>query len=86
LNPERVFDAAQVVEVASTDPCTTAALAISGVGAAVAQLDPLHRDRAVTMAHDALAPVRQPRVPHRGQERVGFRFDGLGQQPTRAAP
>ncbi len=35
---------------------------------------------------DALAPVRQPLALHLSQERLGFRLDGLGQQPTRAAP
>jgi len=62
----------------------------------VAQLDPLHRDRAdpglnqalraVAVPDNALAPVRQPLALHLSQERLGFRLDGLGQQPARAAP
>ena len=65
-------------------------------GAAVAQLHPPHRDRAdpgldqalrsMAVPHNALAPVRQPRALHRGQERLGFRLDGLRQQPAGAAP
>ena len=68
----------------------------SSAGAAVAQLDPPHRDRAdpgldqalrtMAVPHHALAPVRQPRALHRGQERLGFRLDRLGQQPAGAAP
>jgi len=62
----------------------------------VAQLDPLHRDwadpglrqalRAVAVPGDALALVQQPLAFHRRQERVGFGFDGLGQQAMGAAP
>jgi hypothetical protein len=65
-------------------------------GPTVAQLDPLHRDRAdpglhqalraMPVPHDALAPVRQPLAPHLSQERLGFRLDGLRQQPACAAP
>ena len=68
----------------------------SVAGAAVAQLHPLHRDRAdpgldqplraVAVPHQALAPVRQPHALHRGQERLGLRLDRLGQQPAGAAP
>jgi hypothetical protein len=64
-------------------------------GATVAQLDPLHRDRAdpglnqalraVAVPHDALAPVQQPLALHRCQERLGFRLHGLSQQPACAA-
>jgi hypothetical protein len=46
-------------------------------GAAIAQLDPAHRDRAdpglhltlraMTVPHQALAPVRQPHALHRGE-------------------
>ena len=32
--------------------------------------------------HDALPPVRQRYPLHRRQERIGFRPDGLGQQPA----
>ena len=40
----------------------------------------------MAVPHHALAPVRQPRALHRGQERLGFRLDSLGQKPARAAP
>jgi len=63
--------------------------------AAVAQLDPLHLNRAdpglhqalraVAVPDDTLAPVRQPLAFHRRQECVGFRLDGLGQQAACAA-
>jgi hypothetical protein len=33
----------------------------------------------MAVAHDALAPVSQPRVPHRGQERLCFSLNGLGE-------
>ena len=55
---------------------------------------PLHRNwadarlhqalRAMAVPNQALAPVRQPHLPHGGQERLGFRFDGLCQQPAGA--
>ena len=32
------------------------------------------------MSHDAFPTVRQPAVSHRGEERIGFRFNSLGQQ------
>src|SRR3954447_5535991 len=38
------------------------------------------------MPHQALTPVRQPQAPHPGQEGLGFRLNGLGQQPAGAAP
>jgi hypothetical protein len=64
--------------------------------AAVAQLHPPHRDRAdpglhlalgaMPVSHQALPPVRQRHALHRRQERLGFRLDGLGQQPAGTAP
>ena len=38
------------------------------------------------MPHHPVAPVRQVHALHQGQECLGFGFDGLGKQPTRAAP
>jgi hypothetical protein len=38
------------------------------------------------MPHQALTPVRQPQLPHCRQECLGFRLNGLGQQPAGAAP
>jgi hypothetical protein len=65
------------------------------VNTTVAQLCPSHRDRAdpglhlalwaMAMSHDALAPIRQPLVLHRRQERIGFRLNGFRQQAPRAA-
>jgi hypothetical protein len=40
----------------------------------------------MAVPHDPVAPVRQVHVLHQGQERLGFRFDGLGKQPAGAAP
>jgi hypothetical protein len=40
----------------------------------------------MAVPHDALAPVRQPRALHLGQERLGFRLHRLRQQPAGAAP
>jgi hypothetical protein len=40
----------------------------------------------MAVPHNALAPVRQPRALHLGQERLGFRLDSLRQQPAGAAP
>jgi hypothetical protein len=64
--------------------------------AAVAQFDPLHRHRAdpglhqtlraVAMPNQTVTAVRQLDAPHGGKERVGFRFNGLRQQSTRAVP
>jgi len=36
----------------------------------------------VAVPDQALAPVRQPHLPHGGQERLGFRLDRLCQQPA----
>jgi hypothetical protein len=38
----------------------------------------------MAVPHDAIAPVRQRRILHRGQKRVGYRLDGLGKQPAGA--
>ncbi len=38
--------------------------------------------RAVDVPNQALTPIRQPHRPHGGQERLGFCFDGLCQQPA----
>ena len=64
--------------------------------APVAQLDPPHRDRpdpglhqplrAMAVSHETVAPVRQPRISHRGKKRLGFRFDRLGEQAAGAVP
>jgi hypothetical protein len=40
----------------------------------------------VAVPNQALAPVRQPQLPHGGQERLGFRLNGLRQQPAGAVP
>jgi len=63
-------------------------------GIPVAQLYTSHRDRAdaglhlalraVAVPNQALAPIRQPHLPHGGQERIGFRLDGLCQHPAGA--
>ncbi len=42
--------------------------------------------RSMAVPHNALAPVRQPRALHLGQERLGFRLHRLRQQPAGAAP
>src|SRR5512144_3034747 len=65
-------------------------------GAAVAQLHPPHFDRTdprldhplrpQPVPHQALAPIGQLYALHRGQEHLGLRLDGLGKQPTSAAP
>jgi hypothetical protein len=34
----------------------------------------------MAMSHDAFPTVRQSAVSHRGEERIGFRFNSLGQQ------
>jgi hypothetical protein len=59
-------------------------------GAAVAQLHPLHLNRAnaglnqalraMTVPNQTLTPVRQLHALYFGQERVGFCFDGLRQK------
>jgi putative transposase len=64
------------------------------IGAALAQSDPLHLDRpnaalhhalrAMTMPDQAVTPVWQLHPLHRGQERLGFCFDGLRQKTARA--
>jgi len=40
----------------------------------------------LAVPHQPLAPVRQTRSPHLGQEGLGLRLDGLRQQPAGAAP
>jgi hypothetical protein len=40
----------------------------------------------MAVPHQALAPVRQPRALHLGQECLRLRLDGLGQQAAGAAP
>ncbi len=65
-------------------------------GAPVAQLHPLHRDRAdpglrqalraTAVPDHPLASVRQAHVLHSGQEGLGFRRHRLRQQPVGVAP
>jgi hypothetical protein len=64
--------------------------------AAVPQLYPPHRDRpdpglhlalrAMPVPHQALPPVRQRHPFIVARKRLGFRLDGLGQQPPGTAP
>ena len=65
---------------------------VTGAGTAVADFHPLHRHqanaglgrplRAPARAHHAVAPVRQPLLPHPDQERFRLRFNGLRQHPA----